>query len=1540
MASVSDDVRRRMFRRRQSLRCRLFEVLEPRCLLATTLMVNTTADDTTADTTLSLREAIELADGTLAFGSLSPQEQAQVSDPALSSPLTINFAIPTSDPGFDDRTGVWTIAPTLGLPDISVPMTINGYSQAGASANTNGVGAADNAKIVIELSGAMAGPGVNGLTLHGGTSTVEGLSIVGFQADSTGTNGDGIAVLTTSGNYTITGNFLGVAPDGTTKLANTTGILVVDSGNNTIGGTTGAAVNVISGNNGVGVDISGTEATGNLLQGNIIGLNAMGTTVLGNGQGGLLLHGGASNNVVGTKLSAFGVVPTNTITGNGQPSEALGDVEITDANTTGNIIADNQIGTDITGQSAPQGTSNSSFGVAIIDAPGNLVGFVDANSTPLGNVIGAETALGPGVSGVGVVISGANATGNRVIANFIGTDQTVTHALGNLRSGVLIADASNNTVGGTGFGVANTITNNGSTGLAESGGIVVISDNAATPSTGNGLEGNNIFANAGLGIDLGGSGVPLVNTPGGPHTGVNDLQNYPVITSVTMPNTTTVVNGTLDSTPNTTFHIDVYASHAPDPSGFGEGEQARGGESFTTDSNGNASFSLDTFENLAGQYLTVTATDPSGNTSEFSQAVQAPLPSPLKIVVNTTSDEAVRDNTLSLREAIELVNGSIGVGALTPAEQAQVTDLPAGNTDQIDFSIPSSDAGFSNGVWTIKPTSALPTLNIPAIIDGYTQPGAAPNTNGPGLGDNAVLKIVLDGSSAGNVDGLTIAGGSTTVRGLAIGNYDGSIQNTLGVTRFDAIKLVNKGGNVIAGDFLGTDATGTVAAPDSQDGVEFASGSSNNTVGGTTPDARNVISGNTSAGVESTDQNTNNNVIEGNLVGTDATGARALVPNIINSGIRFDGGTGNTIGGTSAGARNVISGNAGGIDLAFVGSGGFGTGSVEFEASHTLIEGNFIGTDVTGNVAIPDPGGAVTIFASETTLGGTAPGAGNVIAASGREGVTIDGFTSFTGLDTSGNVVQGNFIGTNALGTAPLGNTGPAIYIRDASNNTIGGTAAGAGNLIANSVNDAVSNLPGSGVQIAVDTNSQSSTTATGNAILGNRIFGNAGLGIDLGGSGVPLANTPGGPHTGPNDLQNAPVLNPPTVAGGKTTITGALNSTPGQTFTVEFYANPTADPSGHGQGTTFLGRLTNVTTDASGNSSLFSLVVNTDLTGQFITATATDPGGNTSEFAANVTSQAAGSTADLAVSSAVPVPNPVAPGGQINYSVTVTNHGPDIAENVVTTVQVPAHTSFVSFTAPAGVTVNVPAVGTEGPFDITATAPLALPNQKENFTLVVQVDASTPNGTVIASSAKVSSDTSDPVSSNNNASASANVTTTQSPTPTPTPSPTSTPLVTVRSVQVEQVSVKVGKSKKAKKQTELVIGFSGAINGAGNLAAYHLLLSKTRKHVTTFTKSVKLTSAVVSSMPAGPSVALILAKKPNLSRPEQLRITASLLTDSAGRALDGNHDGQPGGDYVAVLLRNTVTPSSVTPAARLAPEAVDVVLGSEPVRKGLSHTT
>ncbi|MCI0693191.1 T9SS type A sorting domain-containing protein [candidate division KSB1 bacterium] len=493
--------------------------------------------------------------------------------------------------------------------------------------------------------------------------------------------------------------------------------------------------------------------------------------------------------------------------------------------------------------------------------------------------------------------------------------------------------------------------------------------------------------------------------------------------------------------------------------------------------------------------------------------------------------------------------------------------------DVIRFKIPSS------GPHTIQPLSALPTITDPVVIDGATQPGFA----GKPI-------IELDGSSAGAVtNGLTITAGSSVVQAMVINRFSNS-----------GIWLQTNGGNAIAGNYIGTNVTGTAALGNGFDGVTILD-ASGNTIGGTMPKARNVISGNKKRGVFifiSAGAATENQ-IKGNFIGTDVTGTVALGNS--GYGVLIQDAPNNKIGGTIPGARNVISGNNfNGVGI--LGSGGSG-------ATGNLVQGNFIGTDVTGTVALGNGNNGIDIgYASGNTIGGTMPGARNIISGNKAVGVFILGF----GTLSTNNVVQGNLIGTDKNGSRAIPNGSFGVEIDNAINNIIGGTTVGARNAIAYNGRD--------GVRV---------NSGTGNAILSNSIFSNSGLGIDLNVDGVTL-NDAGDGDTGANNLQNFPVLTSATRDDDDTIIKGTLNSTPNTTFRLEFFSNPACDPSNHGEGKKFLGSK-KVTTDGSGNANFKASFDTKVAPGQLITATATDPSNNTSEFSQCIAVTASSSQAATA---------------------------------------------------------------------------------------------------------------------------------------------------------------------------------------------------------------------------------------------------------------------------------------------------------------------
>ena len=224
-------------------------------------------------------------------------------------------------------------------------------------------------------------------------------------------------------------------------------------------------------------------------------------------------------------------------------------------------------------------------------------------------------------------------------------------------------------------------------------------------------------------------------------------------------------------------------------------------------------------------------------------------------------------------------------------------------------------------------------------------------------------------------------------------------------------------------------------------------------------------------------------------------------------------------------------------------------------------------------------------------------------------GLAIHSFAGAAGIVLNGSsaVVRGNFIGTDASGTVLLGNAGAGVLIASSSSaNTIGGSLVGEANLIAGNQ---------SGIVTAVN-------AGVGNALLGNRFYGNTSLAIDLSGDGV-TPNDLADADAGPNNLQNVPLLTAATTTGTQLTVSATLNSVALSNFRVELYANSAADPSGHGQGERFLGAIT-VSTDGAGNVTINQTLVASVAVGEWISATATNLSSNdTSEFAYNVAATA-----------------------------------------------------------------------------------------------------------------------------------------------------------------------------------------------------------------------------------------------------------------------------------------------------------------------------
>lgn len=477
------------------------------------------------------------------------------------------------------------------------------------------------------------------------------------------------------------------------------------------------------------------------------------------------------------------------------------------------------------------------------------------------------------------------------------------------------------------------------------------------------------------------------------------------------------------------------------------------------------------------------------------------------------------------------------------------------------------------------------------VISGNTQFGI--RIGGPEAAGNVV---------AANFIGTDVSGSFAIPNGQAgisiqhapmnsVGGVDLASRNLISGNGGDGLQILGADAtnNVVQGNFVGTDAGGTNALGNRHDGVLVQA--PNTTIGGTEAGAGNVVSGNW-VGIRLQGATATGNVVQGNLVGTDATGRERIGRKMVTSaGILLVDAPANTVGGTEPGAGNVISGN-GDVAIGLEGS----------NAVDNVIQGNLLGTDKTGLRAVPNAENGVSVGpgADRTLIGGTEVGAGNLIAGNQDAGIE---------LGSAGSQVMGNLIGTDKTGNQPLPNHGPGIAIR-ARDNWIGGSSPAAGNRIA--FNHGAGVLVGDGFAIG--------DAMSGNSILGNAIFANQGLGINLLAAGengnTVTPNDPLDTDSGPNRLQNFPVLTNVTLNGSTARVRGTLNSTPERSFSIDFYANSRTEPSGPAEGERYLG-FTTCTTDSQGRGS-FLFTVSGAVSNQSVTATATDlDTGDTSEFSA-----------------------------------------------------------------------------------------------------------------------------------------------------------------------------------------------------------------------------------------------------------------------------------------------------------------------------------
>lgn len=868
-------------------------------------------------------------------------------------------------------------------------------------------------------------------------------------------------------------------------------------------------------------------------------------------------------------------------------------------------IIGNFIGTDVTGMFT---NGNTQSGIYVDSNSGNLIGSVTNGAR---NIISGNAQ--------GIYLNSAGATRNVIVNNYIGLASNGTSRLGNWNSGIYVDQAPQNRIGGTNVSERNYIS-------ANLKGIVLYSFSGGSFS--NVIQGNYI------GLDTVGAmksndwyAIEIQHSPsnviGGAVSGAGNViggGQYGIKMEGTNTCGTIIQGNKIGTDPSgTSARPIVYVDIALGESRFsqvgGTNDNARNvisgslGNGITTDTDEGGNHVIE------GNYIGL---DLGGTVviSNLGAGVSINRPG-CRIGGTNAANRNVISGNGNLGVFIGGTNATniviygnyigvdaTGTNALGNGDGGVMTDSGAR-----DIWIGKGVAGCGNvisgngaaGVELRGGSRGVRVLNNYIGVDAtgarlMTNTGIGVNVSRCGATNYVGGTVSERNVIAGNAHGISVANSTGVViranlvgvgtNIVALGNGADGINlisthqieiggatpaegNLIGGSRGSGILLNAVSNGYVSYNFIGVLGSGAVVS-NAANGISIASSSDLNI-------SDNLMSANGGTGLRMVV--VRNCTVTHNFIGTDATGSAGL--GNMADGIYLDNMSfSNVIGGIYGSGGNLISGNSGNGIL-------FNDTAV----SNTIIIGNKIGTDVSGAYAIGNKQNGITLCgAQRIRIGGTNVDERNIISGN-NWGISL-------GCGANSNLIQGNYIGVDYLGTNAIPNAGRGIWVGSGvTNTTIGGTNNNAGNIIA-------FNRDG-GVVVFQN---------AGNSILGNSIFRNEGLGIDLGADSV-TANDNQDPDVGANMLQNYPVILSATNDGANAVIKGYLDSKLSKTYLIELFGSRDPDLTGFGEGQVLMGRKT-VTTDGSGMANFTGTVSTAGFVPNFITATATDSGsGDTSEF-------------------------------------------------------------------------------------------------------------------------------------------------------------------------------------------------------------------------------------------------------------------------------------------------------------------------------------